>query len=329
MNKRLILVTSGEPSGIGPDICLDLAEQVFNSDYTVIILGDIELLSKRAKVLKRDVIIHCIDINKLELATNSNSINVFHIPCYNSDCIGVLDKANAKYVLNMLNTAVNWCKNGLSNIIVTAPVSKEIINQAGVDFTGHTEYFASQFSSSKVVMLLANQHMKVALVTTHLKLSDVAKQITTDNLNETLNVIIDSLFTQYGIKNPKIAVCGLNPHAGEGGYLGDEELKIINPVIKLWQERGYQISGAYPADTIFLQASKYDVILAMYHDQGLPVLKYSDFESGINITLGLPIIRTSVDHGTALNLAGSNQANSSSLVHAIKFAIECDLHKYQ
>ncbi len=170
-------------------------------------------------------------------------------------------------------------------------------------------------------MMLANQKMRVALLTTHLPLKQVATSITTDNLNQSLAIIIETL-TRYGISNPKIAVCGLNPHAGEGGYLGDEELTIINPVIRQWQDRGYNISGSYPADTVFLQAQKYDLILAMYHDQGLPVLKYSGFEDGVNVTLGLPIIRTSVDHGTALNLAGSGRAQSESLIRAIELAIE-------
>ena len=186
---------------------------------------------------------------------------------------------------------------------------------------GHTEYLAEKFGIPKVIMMLANQYMKVALLTTHLPLKDVALRVTKDNLNQTLKIIIEYFTGKFGIANPKIAVCGLNPHAGDGGYLGLEEIEIINPVINEWQQKGYNVSGSHSADSVFLNAKNYDLILAMYHDQGLPVLKYSGFESGINVTLGLPIIRTSVDHGTAINLAGTGLANSESLMYAIEFAI--------
>lgn len=332
--KKIILVTSGEPSGVGPDICLDLAYNEFANNYEVVVLGDIELLQTRAKLLKKNV--NFIEMDKYNLIdlkndkffynkkNNSENLLVYNISCKNKDCIGVLEVANSSYVIEILNTAIDFCKERLSNIIVTAPISKEVINRFGINFLGHTEYFAKEFNSSKVVMMLANQFMNVALLTTHVPIKDVSNAVTKDNLNQTLEVILNVFQNQYKILTPKIAVCGLNPHAGENGYIGEEEIKIINPVINEWQKKGYNVSGSYSADTIFNKALEFDVILAMYHDQGLPVLKYSDFEGGVNVTLGLPIIRTSVDHGVALSLAGTGIASSKSLVSAIKFAISRD-----
>ena len=321
---QTVLVTSGEPAGIGPDICLDIPNNVFNSNYNIVVLGDSKLLINRARMLNKTVNIRVI--NELNVIPQINTLNVLDISCPSQVVPGKLNQANSSYVIDMLNRAVNICKNQQSNIIVTAPINKQIINNVLVNFTGHTEYFANQFGVNKVVMMLANSHMKVALLTTHLPIKDVAKNITSDNLNQVLKIIINSL-QQYGIKSPKVAVCGLNPHSGEGGYIGDEEIKIINPVIKQWQEMGFLVSGSHSADTVFLNAKQYDLILAMYHDQGLPVLKYSGFEDGINITLGLPIIRTSVDHGTALDLAGSGLASSRSLMQAVDYAIWCNENK--
>lgn len=333
--QKLILVTSGEPSGVGPDICLDLAQNKFDA-YVVIILGDINLLSERAKLLKKTINFIELDKDKLLNLKNMDftfakkddigNLLVYHIDCVNRDCVGVLDALNSNYTLKTLNTAIEFCKEQLSNIIVTAPISKESINRAGINFLGHTEYFAKQFNIPKVVMMLTNPKMSVALLTTHIPIKDVPKNITKDNLNQTLDIIINTLQKQYKILKPKIAVCGLNPHAGEGGYIGDEEVKVINPVIEIWQKNGVDVSGSYSADTIFNHAHKFDVILAMYHDQGLPVLKYSGFETGVNVTLGLPIIRTSVDHGIALNLAGTGIASSQSLISAIEFAISKDFN---
>jgi len=326
MSKRLVLVTSGEPGGIGPDICLDVATTTFTlNNHVIIIIGDVTLLEERAKLLNKAIVIIKVDINKITSYNNQKGqLLVLDIPCPNPNCMGKLDVANAPYVLNILEYAINLCKEHKANIIVTAPVSKEVINQSGVKFPGHTEYFAASFDCKKVVMLLANPYLKVALLTTHLALKDVPFHVTEYNLDQTLEIIIKTFILQYGITSPRIGVCGLNPHAGEGGYLGDEELRIIDPVIKQWQLKGYDVSGSYPADTIFTHTKDFDVILAMYHDQGLPVLKYSGFEDGINITLGLPIIRTSVDHGTALNLAGTGKASSKSLIHAIEYAIKLD-----
>ena len=263
----------------------------------------------------------CVNKDNLQQYTNQvNQLLILHIPSINPYTIGKIDIQNTPYVLNLLDTAIDMCKANISHTIITGPLSKESINQYCIKFSGHTEYFANAFNIPKVVMMLSNPQLNIALLTTHLPLKDVASQVTTKNLNQTIEVIIKSFAQLLNKHNPKIAICGLNPHAGEGGYLGTEEIEIINPVIQKWQESGYNISGCYPADTVFTYATKFDVILAMYHDQGLPVLKYADFINGINITLGLPILRVSVDHGTALDLANTNKANSGSLICAIKFA---------
>lgn len=321
---QTVLLTLGEPAGIGPDICLDVLRHKFSEECRIVIIGDANVLFERAYQLKRQVNIEII--SGLSDPVKLGALEVIHVDCPKQVIPGVLNSDNAPYVLKVLDTAIDICKTGTSNIIVTAPISKEVINQAGIKFSGHTEYFAEKFNTDKVVMMLANQHIKVALVTTHMPLKEVADHITEANLNQTLEVIV-SAFKKFGISEPKIAVCGLNPHAGEGGYMGQEEIAVINPIIKQWQDRGCLVSGSYPADTIFLQAKNYDLVLAMYHDQGLPVLKYSGFESGINVTLGLPIIRTSVDHGTALDLAATGKASSESLIHAIQFALNCNKNK--
>ncbi|MFN8769657.1 MAG: 4-hydroxythreonine-4-phosphate dehydrogenase PdxA [Neisseriaceae bacterium] len=326
MSRKIILVTSGEPGGIGPDICLDLTNINVSSDYIIVVIGDVQLLEDRAKILNKNINIVGFDnvediCNYSSLEYNKSQLLVLNCNCPCKDTLGKLKVENVNYVLNTLDVAIKLCKSGISNTIVTAPLSKEIINMSGAKFMGHTEYFAIAFNCNKVVMMLANNVMKVALLTTHLPLKNIPNYITTDNLSRTIKIIIHSFSNLYGIKNPKIAVCGLNPHAGEGGYLGSEEIEVINPVIKIFQDDGYNVSGSYPADTIFNRASEFDVILAMYHDQGLPVLKYSGFADGVNVTLGLPIIRTSVDHGTALELAGSGKADSASLINAVNFAI--------
>ncbi len=322
MKHNVILVTSGEPGGIGPDICLDLAEIVIPKEYRIVILADVELLYTRAMILNKKIkIIAIADITDVPPISDKGCLYVLDIKCPDIDTVGKLKVENAKYVKDILDTAIRLCKEGKSRIIVTAPLSKEIINQSGYKFMGHTEYLADAFECNKVVMMLANNIMRVALLTTHLPLKDISSQMTKDNLRQTLNIIISSFGRDYALSNPRIAVCGLNPHAGEGGYLGTEELEIINPVINEFKECGYNVSGSYPADTVFTRSGEFDVILAMYHDQGLPVLKYSGFVDGVNITLGLPIIRTSVDHGTALDLAGSGRAISTSLINAVNYAI--------
>ena len=314
-----ILVTMGDPAGIGPDICLDIIKYQFSQE--IVVIGDANVLKSRNAILNKDVQVEVIVVDDLLDLKPSTKLKVLHIDCPSSVVAGVLNLENSVYVLKTLDWAIELCKRNLANSIVTAPVNKEVINQSGIKFLGHTEYLAQKFGIDKVVMMLVNRNMKVALLTTHLPLKDVALQVTYDNLNQTIKIIIDYFKEKYKISNPKIAVCGLNPHAGDGGYLGLEEIEVINPVINEWITKGYNISGSHSADSIFLDAGKYNVILAMYHDQGLPVLKYSGFESGVNVTLGLPIIRTSVDHGTAVNLSGTGLANSESLIHAIKFAI--------
>jgi 4-hydroxythreonine-4-phosphate dehydrogenase len=317
----LICVTSGEPAGIGPEICLDLANSSYNNDYRLLIIGDIELLKNRAALLNK-----VIEFNQIKDPEQDDfdpqKLNVLHTACLKHDCLGIPDISNAPYVLATLDKAIELCKKQLSKIIVTAPINKDIINQAGTKFSGHTEYFAEKFNIPKVVMMLSNQILKVALLTTHLPLKDISAQITSTNLDQALNVIHQSFHEYFAISQPRVAVCGLNPHAGENGYLGREEIEIINPVISSWQQRGYNVTGSFPADTIFNRHAEFDVILAMYHDQGLPVVKFSGFEHGVNTTLGLPIIRTSVDHGTALDLAGSGRASSSSLIAALKVATQ-------
>ncbi|MBY0379005.1 MAG: 4-hydroxythreonine-4-phosphate dehydrogenase PdxA [Burkholderiales bacterium] len=325
-NNNLIIITLGDPAGIGPDICLDLVKLEQNILRRLVVIGDVELLQERAELLGKAVELRQLntidDVKNINLKINQ--LMVLHKVCPDKNTVGVLKPENSDYVLNLLDSAIAICKSGISNIIVTAPISKEVINTSGVDFSGHTEYFAKAFNCKKVVMMLSNATMKVALLTTHVPLKDIFKNVTRDNLIQTLNIIIKDFTTKFNIDNPKIAVCGLNPHAGEGGYLGLEEIEIINPVIQEFQNKGYHVSGSYPADTIFNRANDFAVILAIYHDQGLPVLKYSGFDEGVNITLGLPIIRTSVDHGTAIELAGTGLASSSSLLNAVNCAISLD-----
>ena len=324
--KPLICITTGEPAGIGPDICLDLINSSYINKFNLLLIGDINLLAKRAKLLNKNVTLLRVDDvdNFPKLAINQ--LAILHVDCPEHECIGKPVAINANYVLTILDTAINLCLAQKSQIIVTAPVNKDVLNLNGLNFSGHTEYFAEKFGIDKVVMMLANNLMRVALLTTHIPLSKVPEQITLENLDATLKIIHTSFANNFNLSYPKVAVCGLNPHAGESGYLGTEEVEIINPVIQKWQQNGYLVSGAYPADTIFNRADEFDVILAMYHDQGLPVLKYSGFETGVNVTLGLPIIRTSVDHGTALDLAGKGIASSLSLHSALEVAIKHSLN---
>ncbi len=321
-----IVITTGEPSGIGPDICLDIAN-LNQTKHNYIVIADVNVLINRATMLQKtiDFIIINDKINNIINGTFNHPMQkkyllVWHLECPNNVIAGMLDTNNVPYVLKMLDTASQLCINHPDSILITAPIHKAIINQAGINFTGHTEYLANFFHCQKVVMMLLNATIKVALLTTHVALKYVPQLVTKDNLQQTLTIMINNYYQYCNNKNPKIAICGLNPHAGEDGYIGDEELTTISPVIKHFQQLGYNISGCYPADTIFLQANQFDAILAMYHDQGLPVLKYSDFANSINLTLGLPIIRLSVDHGTALTIAGSGLANSDSLMYAIKYA---------
>ncbi len=294
-----IAITLGEPAGIGAELVIDLANQGQLNDC--VIIGDSGLLKGLP-----------------------NTIAVKHIATQSQVKPGTLDVKNSPYVLDLLDTAAHGCMNGIYSAMVTCPLHKGIINDSGLNFTGHTEYLAQLSHTKKVVMMLLNQYMRVALVTTHMPLKKVAQNITSENIREILDILISDLQSKFAIAKPKIAVCGLNPHAGEDGHLGMEEIEIINPVIKSYQDNGHNIIGAIPADTLFTteKLKGIDAVLAMYHDQGLAPLKYAGFGKSVNITLGLPFIRTSVDHGTALDIAGQNLASSDSLLEAIKLTRE-------
>ncbi len=314
-----IAITSGEPAGIGPDLCLMLAQQ--NIDADIIIIGDKDALAARAKQLNIDINLLPYDPKNTQ---RNQSISVLHLPTTEKVIAGNLNVNNSQYVLNTLNTAIVGCQNNDFDAIVTAPVHKGIINEADIDFTGHTEYLADRTNTQQVVMMLVGGGLRVALATTHLPLSKVAKAITKKSLEKTIRILHADLIGKFNIKNPRILIAGLNPHAGEDGYLGGEEITTINPVLVSLRKEGMELIGALPADTLFTEhhLKNADAVLAMYHDQGLPVLKHASFGKGINITLGLPIIRTSVDHGTALDLAGTGNINIGSMLAAADLAIK-------
>ena len=302
----VIAVTSGEPAGIGPDLCLRLTEHEWPA--RLVVLGDRDLLAARAT----------------QLGLDAGRIEIRHIPLRQSALAGRLDPANARYVLDILDAALAGCVDGGYAAMVTAPVHKGIINDAGIPFRGHTEYLAEHTATPRVVMLLAGAGPRVALATTHLALMDVPRAITRDDLEITLRILHADLQSKFGIARPRILVAGLNPHAGEGGHMGREEIEVITPVVEKLRAEGMNLVGPLPADTLFTRnvLAGSDAQLAMYHDQGLAVLKYAAFDEGINVTLGLPIIRTSVDHGTALDLAGTGKASPTSLFAAIDAAID-------
>jgi 4-hydroxythreonine-4-phosphate dehydrogenase len=316
-----IALTSGEPAGIGPELCLAIARTAFPCE--LVCLADRDLLAQRAQRLEWPIALRDYDPNARRVH-EPNSLTVLHQPLAVPSDPGKLDKRNARYVLGLLDRAIGGAVSGEFAAIVTAPVHKGVINDAGVAFTGHTEYLAEHTGSARPVMMLAAPGMRVALATIHLPLRDVSAAITIESLLAITTIIDADLRKWWGIQSPRIAVCGLNPHAGEGGYLGDEEIKVIAPAIEKMRARGIDVSGPLPADTAFLpQVLKgYDAVLAMYHDQGLPVIKHAGFDRTVNITLGLPILRTSVDHGTALDLAGTGRADAGSLAAAIDLAIE-------
>tara|TARA_R110001583_G_scaffold11613_9_gene52249 strand:+ start:44463 stop:45461 length:999 start_codon:yes stop_codon:yes gene_type:complete len=316
-----IVVTAGEPGGIGPDLILQLAEQVWPVE--LVICADLTLLKTRAELLNKKIDFIEYDKNSTPQTTALGQLTVAHISTAAAVKTGVLDARNGEYVLDTLRFASQGCLSGEFAAVVTAPVHKGIINDAGVSFSGHTEFFAEQADVELVVMMLATTGLRVALVTTHLPLSAVPAAITAPLLTNIITILNAELITKYGIKQPTIYVCGLNPHAGEGGHMGREEIDIIEPALDKLRAQGIKLVGPLPADTLFQE--KYlqdaDAVLAMYHDQGLPVLKYKGFGQSVNITLGLPFIRTSVDHGTALDLAGTGKAESGSLLCAVNEAI--------
>ena len=314
-----IAVTPGEPSGIGPDLLIKFIQKPL--DFELVAYVDPALLESRAKRL--NLPLRILEATKGEpRASKKSEISIKPIPLKASVVPGILNVDNSVYVLETLSNAIVDCQKNYCQAIVTGPVHKGIINTAGIEFTGHTEFLAKKTSTKKVVMMLATNGLKVALVTTHMPLSNVSKNITQDLLKETIYILNSELKKKFSIKQPNILVCGLNPHAGESGYLGMEELEIIEPCLNHLRSEGIFLEGPLPADTVF--TTKYlnscDVILAMYHDQGLPVLKHMGFGKAVNITLGLPIIRTSVDHGTALDLAGTNKGDIGSLATAIEYA---------
>lgn len=318
MSQPLIAVTSGEPAGIGPELCLKLAD--WSGAGHPVVLGDRDLLAERAAALGWSITLR--DYMPGQSAA-AGHLDVLHLPLAKPAQAGLLDPANGPYVLKLLDRALLGCQRGEFAAIATAPVHKGVINQAGMAFTGHTEYLAEKTGTPLVVMMLAGDTprgpLRVALATTHLPLKDVPAAITADLLERILRILDHDLRRKYGIAAPRILVTGLNPHAGEGGYLGREEIDIIEPLLEKLRREGLQLSGPHPADTLFTPPvlAGGDAVLAMYHDQGLTALKYATFGNGINVTLGLPIIRTSVDHGTALTLAGTGQANPGSLFAAV------------
>lgn len=324
-----IAVTSGEPAGIGPELCLRLAGRRF--DARLVVLGDRELLAARAAALGLNVRLR--DWTPEADAPAPDVLDVLHLPLAQPAQAGRLDPANAPYVLELLDRALAGCRAGADGAqteapefaaMVTAPVHKGVINAAGVPFTGHTEYLAERTGTPRVVMMLAGGGLRVALVTTHLPLKDVPAAVTAEAVEQTLRILHAEMRCKYGIDAPCILVAGLNPHAGEDGYLGREEIEVIAPVLEKLRGEGMCLIGPLPADAMFTQPvlAQGDCVLAMYHDQGLTALKYASFGHGINVTLGLPIIRTSVDHGTALDLAGSGRADPGSLFVAVEQAIE-------
>ena len=318
VNPTLIL-TAGEPAGVGPDLCVQIAQKEL--PCKLIVIADKNLLQERARMMRLPLTL--LDYSSATVGNHEpSSLQVLHVPLGKLSIPGVPDSANSRYVLKILERAVEGCCSGEFDAVVTAPVHKGVINDAGIVFTGHTEYL-SQLTNSQVVMMLVGGGMRVTLATTHLPLKDVAKAITPIKLEKKLRLINHDLITNFLITSPRIVVAGLNPHAGESGHLGSEEMEIIIPVLNKLRSEGINLIGPLPADTLFnpIYLKNYDCIFAMYHDQGLPVLKHASFGKGVNVTLGLPIIRTSVDHGTALDLAATGQADPGSLQAAIEMAV--------
>ena len=324
MTTPILAITAGEPAGIGPDLCVMLAQQPREQAWVVI--ADHELLAQRAAILGLPLALQHYGSTPVSHA--AGTLTVLHEPQHAHTTPGLLNPANAHYVLQTLKLAIQGCMDGEFAAMVTAPINKAVINDAGIPFTGHTEFLAEETNTPHVVMLLAGGGMRVALATIHLPLAQVAAAITRESLTTTLHILHHDLVRRFGIAQPHILVAGLNPHAGESGYLGHEEISIINPVLDELRAQGMRLTGPLPADTLFNPArlADGDCVLAMYHDQGLPVLKYASFGGGVNITLGLPIIRTSVDHGTALDLAGSGQVHSGSLQAALDLAAQLVAH---
>jgi 4-hydroxythreonine-4-phosphate dehydrogenase len=318
---RLFALTPGEPAGIGPDLCLLLAREA--QPHALIAIANMKLLAERAQLLGLSIRLIVVSPDCWPVhAAPAGSLYVWDTPLAAPVEPGQLNASNAHYVLQTLTRAGQGCIDGHFAGMITAPVHKGVINDAGIPFSGHTEFLADLTGTEQVVMMLATHGLRVALVTTHLPLKDVAEAITPERLSRVTRILDHDLRTKFGIAHPRILVCGLNPHAGEGGHLGREEIEIIEPTLQQLRGEGINLIGPLPADTLFTpkHLEHCDAVLAMYHDQGLPVLKYKGFGAAVNVTLGLPIIRTSVDHGTALDLAGSGQVDSGSLQVALQTA---------
>ena len=322
MSTARLAITAGEPAGIGPDLCMMLAQHP--SPCERVIIADPQLLRDRAQQLGLPVELLPFDPDALPVAQAAGQLHVLPVTLGTACTPGQLDAGNSAYVLKTLRLAGEGALSGLFDAIVTAPVHKGIINEAGVPFSGHTEFFAEQTATDQVVMMLACPGLCVALATTHLPLRQVADAITGPLIERVVRILHSDLVNKFGLSAPRILVCGLNPHAGEDGHLGREELDIIIPALERLRNEGIELVGPLPADTLFTpkHLDQADAVLAMYHDQGLPVLKHKGFGNAVNITLGMPIIRTSVDHGTALDLAGTGQANPGSLQVALDTAIQ-------
>jgi 4-hydroxythreonine-4-phosphate dehydrogenase len=317
-----IVVTSGEPAGVGPDACVALAQTDWEAD--LVVAADAKLLAATAVALALPLTVERYDRAQPATSHRAGTLKVLHVPTVQPPLAGQPDVRNAAYVIEMLDRACDGCMNGEFAAMVTAPVQKSTLMDAGYAFSGHTEYLAARTRAALPVMLLLNDQLRVALVTTHLALADVPRAITRERLRATLRIVNMDLQRHFALASPRIAVLGLNPHAGESGHLGREELDVIHPVIQELKAEGLNIQGPVPADTAFTPRflKSADVIVAMYHDQGLPVIKHVGFGHAVNMTLGLPILRTSVDHGTALGLARSGRADTGSLIAALALAID-------
>ncbi|GKV94745.1 4-hydroxythreonine-4-phosphate dehydrogenase PdxA [Pectobacterium aroidearum] len=325
-NTPRVVITPGEPAGIGPDLVIALAQQAWPVE--LVICADPDLLLTRALQLSMPLTLRDYQPGQPAQPQQAGSLTILPIAASATVIAGQLNVANSAYVVETLARACDGCLNGEFAALITGPVHKGIINDAGVPFSGHTEFFADRSHCDRVVMMLATEELRVALATTHLPLAAVSAAITRQSLHEVITILHHDLQTKFGIVQPQIYVCGLNPHAGEGGHMGREELDVINPALDELRQQGITLVGPLPADTLF--QPKYlqhaDAVLAMYHDQGLPVLKYQGFGRAVNITLGLPFIRTSVDHGTALELAATGSADPGSFITALNLAIKMIKH---
>ncbi|MFV1973393.1 MAG: 4-hydroxythreonine-4-phosphate dehydrogenase PdxA [Thiohalobacterales bacterium] len=320
-----IALTPGEPAGIGPDLCLQLIQQP--QAVELVAICDPDLLTARAAMLDLPLTLHKLDPDAAPQANAAGELCVLPTALRAPVRCGQADPGNAPYVLDTLDRAIDGCRDGTFAALVTGPVQKSVINAAGIRFSGHTEYLAEATGTASVVMLLATEGLRVALVTTHVPLSDISQLITAERVGQVLTTLHEGLRRDLGITTPRITVCGLNPHAGEDGHLGREEIDTLIPLLNGLRSQGLDLTGPLPADTVFTRErlAHTDVVLAMYHDQGLPVLKHMGFGKAVNITLGLPFIRTSVDHGTALELAGTGRGDPGSLQAALQSAIDIAL----